>query len=419
MNLVLRNVRIGLFEDRSDVLISGGKIERIQSRLNLRLPSINFFGGRLLPGLVDHHVHLSAWSRAERSTLWTTSCESTAFLDHLAKSSRKPSGWAVFFGYDHNSSPGALYALDKLSFPVLVVHRTGHAAFLNRVARDVTGREALVYTGIGTQWSEALGTEPPNEEWARFRTLRRLLLSRGVVAVQDATPYPKGAESRIGLLSEWLSPIEVRVMGTPDNPVSGALFAKVLEPTLRWSESRIPIAVHAVEPREIAVAASLVSRRDRIEHCAICPPPLVEAVAHSGATVCVNPGFLVSRVEALAALQVTGEADYYMPIRELAHAGVPILIGSDAPVSQMDPWEGVLGATRRGQPGVSFGSPVSMGEALGMVALFPEVLSLETSAWEGKPASLTVIDSLPCDSGSSRPKSLATMIDGVVVHRAL
>ena len=69
-------------------------------------------------------------------------------------------------------------------------------------------------------------------------------------------------------------------------------------------ELGFPVAIHAVE-RDAVVASALAIRDappvisgigslplDRIEHCSECPPDVLELVAHSGAMVVTNPGFL-------------------------------------------------------------------------------------------------------------------------------
>ena len=100
-----------------------------------------------------------------------------------------------------------------------------------------------------------------------------------------------------------------------------------------------PVAIHAVE-RDAVVASALAigdarplvaedgSRvRDRIEHCAECPPDVLELVAQSGAMVVPNPGFLHYDGERYQRT-VAGELmPYLYPVGALVERGIPTCLG--------------------------------------------------------------------------------------------
>ena len=127
-----------------------------------------------------------------------------------------------------------------------------------------------------------------------------------------------------------------------------------------------PVAIHAVE-RDAVVAAALALTdappltasdggivRDRIEHCAECPPDVLELVAASGAAVTVNTGFLHYDGERY---QRTVDADllpHLYPAGALATRGIPTALASDAPVVEPNPWSAMAGAvTRRSADGAA------------------------------------------------------------------
>lgn len=129
-----------------------------------------------------------------------------------------------------------------------------------------------------------------------------------------------------------------------------------------------PVAIHAVE-RDAVVAAALAigdapalwdtddSRHlDRIEHCAECPPDVLELVAQSGAMVVPNPGFLHYDGERYLR---TVEADlmpHLYPVRAMVDRGIPTALGSDAPVIEPNPWASMAAAmSRQSASGVDLG----------------------------------------------------------------
>ena len=115
--------------------------------------------------------------------------------------------------------------------------------------------------------------------------------------------------------------------------------ARLAEMVAHAHELGFPVAIHAVE-RDAVVAAALAigdarplvaedgSRvRDRIEHCAECPPDVLELVAQSGAMVVPNPGFLHYDGERYQRT-VAGELmPHLYPVGALVERGIPTCLG--------------------------------------------------------------------------------------------
>ena len=132
----------------------------------------------------------------------------------------------------------------------------------------------------------------------------------------------------------------------------------------RAHQAGFPVAVHCVEQEAVAAAAEVLSEhrndalgtpvRDRIEHCAECPPDLLDGVLRSGAAVVTQPGFIYwNGPEYRQRVDETLQPHLY-PAAALHRAGVPVAFGSDAPVIDSNPWPAVYsavsGLARDGRP---------------------------------------------------------------------
>lgn len=142
-----------------------------------------------------------------------------------------------------------------------------------------------------------------------------------------------------------------------------------------------PVAIHAVE-RDAVVASALAigdspplvaedgSRLlDRIEHCAECPPDVLELVAQSGATAVPNPGFLHYDGERYIRTVAADLLPHLYPVAALVNRGIPVALGSDAPVIEPNPWASMAAAvSRQSAAGVDLGGVgvESVGEALAL-----------------------------------------------------
>ena len=138
--LLIRNVEIdgarGL-----DVRVSDGRISEIGPGLRGCEPDLDGRGGALLPGLIDHHIHLLALA-AQRASLWVGPADLSgpdALQARLAAADRSapPGAWLRAIGY-HESVAGELdrTSLDRLApdRPLRVQHRSGALWVLNSPA---------------------------------------------------------------------------------------------------------------------------------------------------------------------------------------------------------------------------------------------------------------------------------------------
>ena len=124
-----------------------------------------------------------------------------------------------------------------------------------------------------------------------------------------------------------------------------------------------PVAIHAVEREAVAAAAQVLREnppvvtgfaprsRDRIEHCAECPPELVSQVSECGAMVVTQPGFVYWNGEAYQQRVEPSLLPHLYAVGALDRAGVPLAFGSDAPVTGPNPWPAIYSAVTRATSG--------------------------------------------------------------------
>jgi hypothetical protein len=171
------------------------------------------------------------------------------------------------------------------------------------------------------------------------------------------------------------------------------------------------VAVHAVEGPALAAAvaafeAALTSapraHRHRIEHCALCPPPLADRIAALGLTVVVQPAFLHHAGDRYATEVAESERGWLYPLKSLAARGIHLAGSSDAPVGPVTPLLGIGAAVARRS---ARGHTVVADEALAV----EDALALYTrgAAWAtcaegergmlapGRPADLVVLGADP------------------------
>lgn len=101
--------------------------------------------------------------------------------------------------------------------------------------------------------------------------------------------------------------------------------------------------------------------RPRLEHCPVCPPALLQALAESGAIVVSQPN-LFHQTGPTYLDQVAGEQlNWIYPYRSFLDHGIPLAFSSDAPLTSCDPFQAIQSALART---VSGGGILAMKECL-------------------------------------------------------
>lgn len=348
-------------------------------------------GGELIPGLHDHHVHLTALAAARCSVL-VGPCEARSARDlvhRLESAASDRPDWIRAIGY-HESVAGELDAdvidrlLPGLDRCVRIQHRSGQLWILNRAALKAARIAELDHPGV-----ERDGTgQPTGRLYGLDRLLRdrvpreypdiagaaRELAAYGITGVTDATPVHE--EDELTLLSNACTAglaIDVTITGGPDLPPDAAPYlrrgpVKLLHPDHETVDLDLltdeiedvhrrgrAVAIHCVTRAGLVVALAAFQSAgsvpgDRIEHGAVIPLELLGDIRALGLIVITQPNLVAERGDQyLAEVDPDDLADLWR-CRSLLAAGIDVAFGTDHPFGNPDPWRAILAASRRVTP---------------------------------------------------------------------
>ena len=209
--------------------------------------------------------------------------------------------------------------------------------------------------------------------------------------------------------------------GDPDD--RGSLAAspdELLALVRRAATVGIQPAIHAIGDRAVGVALDVLEAANtpgRIEHAQLVRDADLDRLARDGVVVGVQPAHLLDDREVAERLWAgrTGRAFRYAA---LARAGARLELGSDAPVSPLDPWRGIAAAvTRTGDER----PPWHPEQALDVRTALTTACGGRLHLAPGDVADLVVLDDDPL---RARPAALAdpsiwgTMLGGRWTYRA-
>jgi predicted amidohydrolase YtcJ len=150
----------------------------------------------------------------------------------------------------------------------------------------------------------------------------------------------------------------------------------------------------------------------------------IDRMAALGLVASVQPAHLLDDRAVTAAIWGEERAARSFPLRGLVDAGVPLAMGSDAPVARLDPWLAMAAAVHRGEPDDAAWHPEQSLTA-------PEALAASTgglgTVQPGQVADLALLDADPLEPGepseiAGRLRGMqvaATVVAGQMVHNAL
>jgi predicted amidohydrolase YtcJ len=332
----------------------------------------------------DHHVHVLA-SAAARLSVDVSAARSLAEIGAAIRAGavRAPRGWVRAWGYEEWALVERRHPrredLDLMvrARPMVVHHRTGHAAVLNSAALAEVG-EGDHPDGVLFDRHDVLSRVPrldPAELSAAAGALSGEWEDAGVASVVDATHTngPGELETLAGWCAKGVIRQAVTAMvgaghigalppfGAGVGPVRVGPVKLMPSPADLGSLSRAvaaghaaghPVAVHvvAVDVLEATLDAFGASPPppgtvDRIEHNALCLPEQVGRIAACGAMVVVNPSFLLHRRPKYEQELGAVEQEWLIRIASLVRAGIEVRAGSDSPVVPCRPAEIMAAAT--------------------------------------------------------------------------
>jgi predicted amidohydrolase YtcJ len=184
----------------------------------------------------------------------------------------------------------------------------------------------------------------------------------------------------------------------------------------RASGAGIEPSVHAIGDRANTVALDAfeaVGCRGRIEHAQFLATTDLPRFARLGVAASLQPDHAMDDRD-VADHYWADRTDRAFPLRSLLDAGATVLLGSDAPVSPLDPWRTIAAAVGRSRDGREPWHPeqaISASEAI--------AASARVTIGVGQPADLVVIERDPLASTADELRDLpiyATLLGGRVTH---
>jgi len=510
-DLVIDNVTVITMDPNhpfaAGVAIAKGKILGLLNKKNEKWPlasngkRINGKGLTLLPGLIDAHCHL----RAQISRDLSVYCgrENVASIKDIIQAIRSqarqlpPGAWIRASGYDpfylKEKCQPTRWDLDQATsaHPVRLRHITRHASVLNSAALSLAGigpdtadppgvtverkPESGVPTGViygGDAWLSQHVITPPslNELHTGADQLQTFLLSKGITAVQDATPTNAHSD-----LEFWASQmkenwsITIQLMSGEKNHASMATsLATELSPDLanhlemgpvkvvmeanpeifpppyeliriasEATRRDVPIAVHVVNPEMVWSAVDAISKatqhkkkkiRHRLEHLSLCPEAFLPDMADQGIMVVTNPNLIYNHGDRYLADVEAAEQNWLYRMNRVKAAGISLAAGSDAPVASFDPWIGMQTACTRATISGQFVNQEEKLERWHALAMYTSGAAL-AGGWEncrgmispGYHADLIAVDRNPLTCSADTLSQIhvhATWINGRLVYHS-
>jgi predicted amidohydrolase YtcJ len=307
-------------------------------------------GGRLLPGLADHHIHLLATAASAASV------DVSGGLEALR--SAPPGEWVRAVGARHELTRADIDAVDA-ERPVRVQHRGGSLWTLNSPGVDavrphLTEEEAR--TGQLWRGDHRLRAALRGQLAAADLTaLGRRLAGYGITHVTDATPdlsdeTLRHLRDRLPQHVTALAPGKI-VVADHHLPAPDALADQI---AAVHHDDR-PVALHCVSAAALALAIAALSTvgthgRDRVEHAAVCDDAAAARLAELGVTVVTQPSLLARHGDDYRAESDPAELPYLWRYAGLRAAGLAVLASSDAPYGDADPWRTIAAAEQRTTP---------------------------------------------------------------------
>ncbi len=194
----------------------------------------------------------------------------------------------------------------------------------------------------------------------------------------------------------------------------------------RAAEHDLDVAVHAIGDRAVTEALDAFAdtgARGGIEHVQLTTRDDVRRMAGLGVRASVQPAHLIDDRDVTERLW-PGRSERCFPLRWMLDDGVDVVLGSDAPVSVLDPWLAVAAAVHRSGDEREPWHPEQ--SITPREALAASTDGLGTVA-PGHPADLVLLAADPLDGAGDPAHAarlrgfaehvVATWVDGAVVHQ--
>lgn len=505
-DLVIRDVRIVPLDgqdgaeppatpgaNRVDIVITDGRITEVGPDVASHgIPELDGRGRWVVPGLWDHHVHMTQWGlgtvRLDTSGVESIAQTQALVRDRLAAGELPATG--VLTGWGHRCATWGeqptVADLDAVStdIPIVLISGDGHHGWLNSRALDLVGAAGTTGLVAEDRWFasyERLSALPGADEEGEEGVAAAIAAAHalGVVGITDlefGRPWQQWrhrkeegmplVRARVGLYREELEEViaaQARtgdvIRGTRGLVTLGALKiisdgslntrtawccqpyadADLLEhphgaPNLPADElvalmarahaHGLELAVHAIGDAAVGQALDAFERTGAvggIEHAQLVAVEDLDRWGRLPVRASVQPAHLLDdrHVTEQCWPDRTGRS---FTLRSFLDHGIEVVLGSDAPVSPLDPWLAMAAAVHRAPVGQDSWHPEQ--ELTVIEALAASVDGRRIAP--GQPGDLVLLEVDPLaaqgDSHAVQAELLrqvtvgATVLDGQVVH---
>lgn len=478
---------VGPPAEPQDVLVRGGRVVEVAPVVEVgsEVPRLKAEGRWVVPGLWDHHVHMTQWSLS-RSRLDTSGTGSPEELIALVRralddgGARTPTG--VLTGWGHRSAGWGrqpnVAELDAVtgSTPVVLISGDGHHGWLNSAAllllgvpfrdgiveeeewfdiyarldrlpraqeeaemgvadavaqargRGVVGIVDLEFAGTWEQWPRrcAAGVGPWRVRTGVYPGRLEEILATGR---RDGDPVPGTdglvTQGPLKIISD--GSLNTRTAWCCESYADGSMLqhprgranvsvAEMTEAVRRAHEHGLRAALHAIGDAAVTAVLDVfeaTGASGSIEHAQLLRHEDLPRWARLPVTASVQPGHLLD--DRVVTEQCWPDrTDRAFVVAGLVEHGIPVALGSDAPVAPLDPWLAMAAAVHRG--------PVEAGPWHPEQALTPhQALAASVDGQRVRPGDrgdLVLLDADPLVSGSTSEQAsalLAMTVAGTVV----
>jgi hypothetical protein len=173
----------------------------------------------------------------------------------------------------------------------------------------------------------------------------------------------------------------------------------------------LTVATHAIGDaclRQVLDAYEASGATGTIEHAQLVDRAEIPRILRLGLPLSVQPWHLVDDWRAMDVLWAGRGGDAF-PLRSLLDAGVPLRLGSDAPVAPLDPWRAMAAAVHRNTPDFASWHPE---ERITVAEAFRA--SVRTRVAVGQPADVILLDVNPLDAQPDSAATAQLLLDATV-----
>jgi predicted amidohydrolase YtcJ len=319
------------------------------------------------------------------------------------------------------------YIRDKVMPPLSAQEMGEGVALANRhyLSYGITSLQEATVSNDYRRWQIIGGFK----ESAKLRSRVYMMLgaqSQGQFQEMGLTSGSGDRQRRLGAVKVMLSEATGQVQ-----PPQEELNRLVLD----CHQSGFQLAFHAIEEGSVAAAigaleyadgySPVFGRRHRLEHCAECPPHLLERLKKLGAVIVTQPPFVYYSGERYLATVAASQLPWLYRIKSPLESGLVVAGSSDCPVVPDNPLVGIYSAvTRKAESGQELlpEEAVSVSQALALYTINAAHASFEEgikgSITPGKLADIVVLSDDPNQVPLERIKDIRvemTILGGEVV----